>query len=159
MPAMAVTPARQGETVNYFKGDLTAREDAMIGNDLVVEIPWIVFGVLLAAVCVRLCRLRRFSDRQQDPEFRQRSEDGGDSSAAPARADELGADHHGWPTVSSSAHSTSPASPNQDPAAAGRQDKPASGEPTHRDIPKIPGPRTPESPSPADLGDARAVRR
>jgi hypothetical protein len=133
----------------------------MIGSDLIVEIPWIVFGVLLAAMCVRLCRFRRFSDRQQDAESRQRFEDGGVSSAAPARADEPVVDDHGWPTVSSSAHSTSPASPNQDPAAAVQQDKPASGEPTHRSIPKIPGPRRPESPSesPAGLDDARAVPR
>jgi len=32
----------------------------MIGNDLIAAIPWIIFTVLLAVVCARLCGLRRF---------------------------------------------------------------------------------------------------
>jgi len=52
----------------------------MAGNDLTAAIPWIVFAVVLAVVCVRLwC-----SGRQHDRESRQPSEDGSDSSANPA---------------------------------------------------------------------------
>jgi hypothetical protein len=96
----------------------------MIDNDLIVEIPWIIFGILLAAVCVRLCRFRPLSGRQRDLGSREPSEDGSHSSVAPASAGELVADEHGGPAVSSLTHSTSPASPNQDPAAAGQQSKP-----------------------------------
>ncbi len=35
----------------------------MTGSDLVVEIPWIVFGLSLAAICLHLRRSRRFPRR------------------------------------------------------------------------------------------------
>jgi hypothetical protein len=99
MAAMAATPAPQPEQVNYSGGAPAAREDTMIGNDLIVEIPWIVFGLLLAAVCLRLPRFRRFSGLSRDRESQQAVDDGNDSSATtgePARND-----HHG-PAVPSS---------------------------------------------------------
>jgi hypothetical protein len=96
----------------------------MIGSDLIVEIPWIIFGILLAAVCVRLCRFRPFSGRQRDLGSREPSEDGSHSSAAPASASEPVADEHGGSAVSSLTHSTSPVSPSQDPAASGQHGKP-----------------------------------
>jgi hypothetical protein len=65
----------------------------VIGSDLIVEIPWIVFGLLLAAVCLRLRRFRRFSGRERDRESQPPSGDGNDSSAI---ADEpAGNDHNG----------------------------------------------------------------
>jgi len=118
----------------------------MIGNNLMVEIPWIVFAVLLAAVCVRLCRYRRFSDRQQDAESRQHSEDGGDSAAVQTSAREPGRDDHGWPAVSLSAQSASPASSNQDAesmAVSRRPSAPSSIGAEEPGMTEIPAPRQP----------------
>ena len=67
--------------MNYLRGMLATREDTMIGNDLIAEIPWIIFGVLLAVTCVRLCWVRRFCGQQEDLESRQPPEGSGDSSA------------------------------------------------------------------------------
>jgi hypothetical protein len=53
----------------------------MIGSDLIVAIPWMAFGLSLAAVCLRLCRFHRFSGRSRGREARQPAEDGRDSSA------------------------------------------------------------------------------
>jgi hypothetical protein len=83
---------------------LATREDTMIGNDLIAEIPWIIFGVLLAVTCVRLCWVRRFCGQQEDLESRQSAEGGGHSSADPASAGEHGADDHDGSAVSSSVH-------------------------------------------------------
>jgi hypothetical protein len=96
----------------------------MIGNDLIAEIPWIIFGVLLAAVCVRLCRFRPFPGRQRDVGARQLSGDSSHRSAAPASTGEPGKDDHGEPVVSPLTHAASPASPNQVPAGAGQHGKP-----------------------------------
>jgi len=75
----------------------------MIGNDLIAAIPWIVFAVLLALVCLRLwC-----TGRQDDLEPRQPSEDGGDSPAAPASAGAPGTDDYDGHAVSPPAHSAS----------------------------------------------------
>ena len=73
MAAMTVTQAPQPEPVNYSV-ETAAREDTMFGNDLIVEIPWIVFGLLLAAVCLRLRRFRRVSGRSRDGEPQQPAE-------------------------------------------------------------------------------------
>ena len=57
----------------------------MVGNDLIVEIPWIIFCVSLAVVCVRLRGSRRFSHRSRDREqSRQPSDDGNDHDQATA---------------------------------------------------------------------------
>ncbi|HEY2077518.1 MAG TPA: hypothetical protein VGH53_14385 [Streptosporangiaceae bacterium] len=53
----------------------------MIGSDLIVEIPWIVFGLTLAAVCLRLRRFRRLSGRPGDRESEAPAVDGNDSTA------------------------------------------------------------------------------
>jgi len=100
MAAMTVTPAPQREPVNCSAEAPAAREDTMIGSDLIVEIPWIIFGVLLAAACLRLCRIRRSSGRPRAPESHQASGDDDDSSANPAEP--LRNDHNGA-AVSSSA--------------------------------------------------------
>jgi hypothetical protein len=71
---------------------LAAREDTMIGSNLIAEIPWIIFGVLLAAVCVRLRRFGRLPGRQSHLESRQPTEGCGDNSAARANAGEPGGD-------------------------------------------------------------------
>jgi hypothetical protein len=47
----------------------------MNGSDLIVEIPWIVFGLSLAAVCLRLRRFRRVSGRPRDREPQPPAED------------------------------------------------------------------------------------
>jgi hypothetical protein len=79
--------------VNYSTEATAAREDTMIGSDLLVEIPWIVFGLLLAAVCLRLRRFRRLSGRSRDREAQPPSADGNDSSAI--NNEPTGNDHHG----------------------------------------------------------------
>ena len=53
----------------------------MIGNDLIVAIPWMAFGLSLAAVCLRLCRFPRFPGRSRDGEPRQPAGDRHESSA------------------------------------------------------------------------------
>lgn len=53
----------------------------MIGNDLIVAIPWMAFGLSLAAVCLRLCRFHRCPARLRLRQARQPAEDGHDSSA------------------------------------------------------------------------------
>ncbi len=35
----------------------------MTGNDLIVAAPWIIFGVSLAVLCIRLLRARRPAQR------------------------------------------------------------------------------------------------
>lgn len=65
----------------------------MFGSDLIVEIPWIVFGLLLAAVCLRLRRFRRLSGRSSDRESEAPSVGGNDSSAI--TSEPAGNDHHG----------------------------------------------------------------
>jgi len=35
----------------------------MTGNDVIAAVPWIYFGVMVAAVCIRLLGLRRTSSR------------------------------------------------------------------------------------------------
>ncbi|HEY3881547.1 MAG TPA: hypothetical protein VGM12_23395 [Trebonia sp.] len=42
----------------------------MTGSDLIVVAPWIIFGVCLAWVCVRLVRARR--DARRSPSARRR---------------------------------------------------------------------------------------
>ena len=64
----------------------------MIGSDLIVEIPWIVFGLLLAAVCLRLGRTRRASGRSLDGEPQQPAED--DHASSANITDPTGNDHH-----------------------------------------------------------------
>lgn len=65
----------------------------MLGNDLIVEIPWIVFGLLLVAVFLRLRRFSRFSGQSRRRDTGQPSEDGDDTSA---NTDEpSGNAHHG----------------------------------------------------------------
>ena len=72
----------------------------MMGNDLIVEIPWIVFGVLLAAVCLRLRRFRSSSGRSRGREAEQLSDEGNER---PAQAGEpAGNEHHGAAVSSSS---------------------------------------------------------
>jgi hypothetical protein len=93
MAAMTVTPAPQPEPVNYSTEATAAREDTMTGSDLIVEIPWIVFGLLLAVVCLRLRRFRRLSGRSPDRESQPPSVDGNDSPAI--TGEPAGNDHHG----------------------------------------------------------------
>jgi len=64
----------------------------MIGNDLMVAIPWMAFGLSLAAVCLRLCIFRRVSGRSRGPEPRQTAEDRRESSATTSEA--TGNDNH-----------------------------------------------------------------
>jgi H+/gluconate symporter-like permease len=97
--AMTVTPAPQPEPVNYSTETPAASEDTMIGNDLIVEIPWIVFGLLLAAVCLRLRRFRSASDRSRGRESQRPSDDGDESSAN--NSEPAGNDHHGAAVSSS----------------------------------------------------------
>jgi hypothetical protein len=83
----------------------------MIGNDLIVEIPWIVFGLLLAAVCLRLGRFRRFSGRSRDRESQQAADDGIDNSAT--TGEPAGNDHHGSAVPSSTLPSSTQPSSTQ----------------------------------------------
>jgi len=101
--AMAATRAPQPEPVN-LTAETEAREDTTMGNDLIVEIPWIVFGLSLAAVCYRLCRFRRFSGRGRDREPQQPSDDGDGSSA---NRDKSAGNDHNDSAVSSSAQPSS----------------------------------------------------
>jgi hypothetical protein len=71
----------------------------MIVNDLIAELPWIIFGVALAAVCVRLCWLRRVPEWQQDPEAGRPSDGDNDSSVAPAGTGESGRSDDDRPAV------------------------------------------------------------
>lgn len=65
----------------------------MNGSDLIVEIPWIVFGLALAAVCLRLRRFRRRSGRSRDREPQAPPEAGNTSSAI--TGEPAGNAHHG----------------------------------------------------------------
>jgi H+/gluconate symporter-like permease len=90
MAAMTVTLPPQPEPVDCSTEKPAAREDTMIGSDLIVEIPWIVFGLTLAAVCLRLRRFRRLSGRSGDRESEAPAVGGNDSTAItgePARND------------------------------------------------------------------------
>ena len=104
MAAMAVTQPPQPEPVNYSTEPPAASEDTMIGNDLIVEIPWIVFSLLLSAVCFRLRRFRRLSGRSGDRESRRRFDD--DNASSADTADLAGNDTRGA-AVSSSTQSSS----------------------------------------------------
>jgi hypothetical protein len=53
----------------------------MLGGDLIVEIPWIAFGVSLAAICLRLCRFRRFTGGSRNQASHPPSDDDNGSSA------------------------------------------------------------------------------
>jgi hypothetical protein len=53
----------------------------MIGRDLIVEIPWIAFGLSLAAICLRLRRFRRFTGRSRNHASRTPSDDDNGGSA------------------------------------------------------------------------------
>jgi hypothetical protein len=64
----------------------------MIGNDLIVVIPWILFALSLAAVCLRLRRFRRASDRPRDREPQQPAEVYPDTSTN--TTEPIGNDHH-----------------------------------------------------------------
>jgi hypothetical protein len=76
----------------------------MIGNDLIVEIPWIVFGLTLAAVCLRLRRFRRLSGRSGDRESETPAVGGNDSPAI--TGEPAGNDHH-------EAEASAPTQPSQ----------------------------------------------
>jgi hypothetical protein len=52
----------------------------MIGTALIVIIPWIAFGLSLAAICLRLRRFRRFTSRSRNQASRPPSDDDGSSA-------------------------------------------------------------------------------
>src|SRR5262249_6667900 len=97
--AITVTPAPQPEPVNCSTETPAASEDTMNGNDLIVEIPWILFGLLLAAVCLRLRRFRGSSGRSRGREPEQLSDEGNDSP--PHTSEPAGNGHHGAAVSSS----------------------------------------------------------
>jgi hypothetical protein len=104
MAAMTVTLPPQREPVNCSAETPAAREDTMTGSDLLVEIPWIIFGVLLAAACLRLRRIRRFARKPREPESRRVSGDDNDSSAN--TGEPAGNDHDGTAVRSSKQQSS-----------------------------------------------------
>jgi hypothetical protein len=53
----------------------------MIGTVLIVAIPWIVFGLSLGTICLRLRRFRRFGGRSRNRASRPPPADDKDSSA------------------------------------------------------------------------------
>jgi hypothetical protein len=65
----------------------------MSGSDLLVEIPWIVFGLSLAAVCLRLRRFRRFPGRERHRQPEPPTKAGNESSEITGEPG--GNDHHG----------------------------------------------------------------
>ena len=104
----------------------------MIGNDLIVAIPWMAFGLSLAAVCLRLCRFHRFPGQPRDHEPRQPAEDGNQRSANTSEA--TGNDDH-RPAVSSLVQPSQTRSPQtltpqtQRPQAKPPQTKPSETQP------------------------------
>ena len=70
----------------------------MTGSDLIVEIPWIIFALLMAVIGLRLRRSRRLAARPRAREARQLSEGRGSSSGALASAgDPAGDEKHESP--------------------------------------------------------------
>jgi hypothetical protein len=68
----------------------------LTGNDLIVEIPWIIFALFMAVIGIRLRRSRRLLGRRRGPEARQPSEDrAGGSAASTNGGDTAGNDHQG----------------------------------------------------------------
>jgi hypothetical protein len=53
----------------------------MIDTVLIVVIPWIAFGLSLAAICLRLCRFHRFTGRSRHRASRPPSDDDNGSSS------------------------------------------------------------------------------
>jgi hypothetical protein len=66
----------------------------MTGSDLVAEIPWIIFGLSLAAICLRLRRSRRFPWRPRSREAQPYSGDRSDRSAQLASTAEPNGNDH-----------------------------------------------------------------
>jgi hypothetical protein len=98
MAAIAATSPSQPGQMNCSTQPPAAWEDTMIGNDLIVEVPWIIFAISLVAVCLRLRRFRLLSGRSRDRDAHRPSDDGNDSSANTSKPG--GNDHHG-PAMSS----------------------------------------------------------
>jgi len=71
----------------------------MIGTGLIVVIPWIAFGLSLAAICLRLRRFRRFTDRSRSRASRSPSDD---DDGNPANSSEPAGNAHHEDSVSSS---------------------------------------------------------
>jgi hypothetical protein len=66
----------------------------LTGNDLIMEIPWIIFGLFMAVIGVRLRRSRRLLGRRRVPDARQPGEDrAGGSAALTSAGDTAGNDH------------------------------------------------------------------
>ncbi|HUB39510.1 MAG TPA: hypothetical protein VMA72_11715 [Streptosporangiaceae bacterium] len=104
---MTVTLPPQPEPVNYPTETTAAREDTMNGSDLIVELPWIVFGLALAAVCLRLRRFRRRAGRSGDRELETPAQAGSGGSSA-LTGEPAGTEHH-------RAAASAPAQPSQPP--------------------------------------------
>ncbi len=66
----------------------------MNGSDLIVGIPWLFFGLSLAAIFVRMRRSRGPRRRTRDRQANQPAPGRGDSGAAPL-ADRAPTDQHG----------------------------------------------------------------
>jgi hypothetical protein len=73
----------------------------MIGTALIVIIPWIAFGLSLAAICLRLCRFRRFTSRSRSHASHLPPDDDDGSSAN--TSEPAGNAHHGASVSSSEA--------------------------------------------------------
>ena len=76
----------------------------MIGTVLIVAIPWIVFGLSLATICLRLRRFRRVGGRSRNRASRPPPADDNESSAN--TREPAGNAHHSS-AVSSSARRSS----------------------------------------------------
>jgi hypothetical protein len=76
----------------------------MISTNLMVAIPWMAFGLSLAAICLRLCVFRHVSGRSRGPEPRQPAGDPRETSATTSEA--TGNDNH-------QAAASPPAQPSQ----------------------------------------------
>ena len=64
---MPTAPGRHARRVDWYRAAILLapqhKAGLMTGSDLIVVVPWIIFAVCLAVLCIRLLRARRTAQR------------------------------------------------------------------------------------------------